>query len=364
MRLGRVAAALCAASAWLGCRDTTASGSPYLVLAPVLDSLLVGDQLLAPSVTYYDGAGNTRIPARTEVSWASSDPATLGVDSATGRMTGRRRGVALILATVRSAQGTALIAVSNALDLTLLLDTIYAMPGDTLTVAVAVQKQSQPPPVVWYEAPASASGVYAIDSASGLVRALAEGGPVPYIVHADTIADTGAVAVLRLSDTTGGKFFFSVLGTVVTHVGGAIRAVHYARTNGNLAFRLQGTHVSAVTTSQTVQVTLPDSVVGGTAYAIDSMSPGEAAPGQAQPVVFCAPPRPWAQWSSQSITAYSRRSGALGITQVMTVAHGQAISGRFAYRAQRVDLYADPLGVLSIQGTFVAPLVTDRTFCK
>src|SRR5207244_4734518 len=76
MRLGRVAAALCAASAWLGCRDTTASGSPYLVLAPVLDSLLVGDQLLAPSVTYYDGAGNTRIPARTEVSWASSDPAT------------------------------------------------------------------------------------------------------------------------------------------------------------------------------------------------------------------------------------------------------------------------------------------------
>ena len=44
MRLGRVAAALCAASAWLGCRDTTASGSPYLVLAPVLDSLLVGDQ--------------------------------------------------------------------------------------------------------------------------------------------------------------------------------------------------------------------------------------------------------------------------------------------------------------------------------
>src|SRR5437879_10824508 len=104
MRLGRVAAALCAASAWLGCRDTTASGSPYLVLAPVLDSLLVGDQLLAPSVTYYDGAGNTRIPARTEVSWASSDPATLGVDSATGRMTGRRRGVALILATVRSEE--------------------------------------------------------------------------------------------------------------------------------------------------------------------------------------------------------------------------------------------------------------------
>src|SRR5207237_10586835 len=97
-----------------------------------------------------------------------------------------------------------------------------------------------PRAVVWHGAPASARGGYAIDSASGLVRALAEGGPVPYIVHADTIADTGAVAVLRLSDTTGGKFFFSVLGTVVTHVGGAIRAAHYARTNGNLAFGPQG----------------------------------------------------------------------------------------------------------------------------
>src|SRR5207244_5082366 len=110
-----------------------------------------------------DGAGNTRMPGRTEVGWASSEPSTLGVDSATGRMTGRRRGVALILASVRSAQGTALIAVSNALDLTLLLDTIYAMPGDTLTVAVAVPKQSQPPPVVWYGAPASASGVCGLD---------------------------------------------------------------------------------------------------------------------------------------------------------------------------------------------------------
>jgi len=59
MRLVRVAAALCAALAWFGCRDTTASASPYVVLAPVLDSLLVGDQILAPSVTYYDGVGKT-----------------------------------------------------------------------------------------------------------------------------------------------------------------------------------------------------------------------------------------------------------------------------------------------------------------
>src|SRR2546430_12699304 len=40
------------------------------------------------------------------------------------------------------------------------------------------------------------------------------GGPSRYIVHADSLADTGAVYVMSLSDTTGGKMFFSVGGTV------------------------------------------------------------------------------------------------------------------------------------------------------
>src|SRR3989441_622803 len=138
-------------------------------------------------------------------------------------MTGRKRGIAFLLATVQGTNGIALVVVSNTLDLTLLLDTVYLMPNDTLTVPVAVQKKIVPPaPVVWFERPTSA--IFNIDSASGRITALAQGGPVPYIVHADTIADTGAVQVLSLTDTTGGKFFYSVLGSVITHVGGPITA--------------------------------------------------------------------------------------------------------------------------------------------
>ena len=365
MRRMRLAAGVCAVVTWWGCRDLTVAGPPSLVIDPVLDSLFVGDVSLRPSVIYYDGAGGSRIPAPTEIHWASSDTATLEVDSLTGRMTARRRGIALILATVQSTRGSGLVVVSNTLDLTLLLDTIYAMPGDTLTVPVVARKLNSPPAaVVWYEAPAS-NAVYTIDSASGRLTALAAGGPVRYIVHADTIADTGAVSVLSLSDTTGGRFFFSVLGTAVAHVGGSITGVNYRRSDDNLAFRLVGTHPSGVST-QTVRITLPDALLAARAYTIDSLSPSEAGPLLLSSPAICAPPRAWALWASQSpsILALSRRGGIIGITQIVALSNGQAISGRFTYTAQRADLYADPLGALAIHGTFVSPLVTDRTSCR
>ena len=169
------------------------------------------------------------------------------------------------------------------------------------------------------------------------------------------------------SDTTG-RFFFSVLGTANTHVGGSIRALNYTRSNGNLAFELQGTYAPSGTTLQTVEIILPDSVIAPGAYVIDSLNPDETIAGGSQPLVICIPPRPWALWSAQSgsgsIVAYSRRGGTLTITQIDTVPNGLAISGVFTYAAQRRDLYLDPLGVLSIHGSFVAPLVTDRTICR
>ncbi len=349
-------AALCGA---LACSigDVSAPVSPYVLLDPVLDSLFVGHERPLPAVTYFDGRGNSRIPSPSEIQWQSSDTTILRVDSI--RMTGRGRGIAIVVATVNRVPGQALVAVSNTLDLTLLLDTVYAMPGDTLTVPVAVKKNSPPEPVVWYEAPSNP--VYTIDSATGRLTATAPGDPVPYIVHADTIADTGAVHVLSLSDATGGRFFFRVLGTANTHVGGSIRAVNYRRSNGNLAFQLQGTYAPSGTTLQTVEIILPDSVIAPGAYPIDSLNPDEAR-------VICIPPRPWALWSAQSrsgsIVAYSRQGGTLSITQVVTVPNGLAISGVFTYAAQRSDLYLDPLGVLSIHGSFVAPLVTDSTICR
>jgi hypothetical protein len=105
--------------------------------------------------------------------------------------------------------------------------------------------------------------------------------------------------------------------------------------------------------------------VAGSAYAIDSLSPLEAAAqSQGQLVAICSPPRAWALWSYQggTILAYSR-SGGLGVTGIGPVTHGMAISGLFTYTAQRTDLYTDPLGVLTIHGSFVAPLVTDSTSC-
>src|SRR2546427_8371194 len=45
MRVMRVATMLCALLACVGCSlETTFSGQPYLVLAPILDSLFVGDR--------------------------------------------------------------------------------------------------------------------------------------------------------------------------------------------------------------------------------------------------------------------------------------------------------------------------------
>ncbi|HEX4600068.1 MAG TPA: hypothetical protein VH116_01645 [Gemmatimonadales bacterium] len=340
--------------------STPPTASPYVALNPVLDSMFVGDTLPAPGVTYYDASGAPQTPA--SVSWSSSDTSILGV-SASGQLTGRKRGIAVALALVQGQVGGAVVAVANPLDLTLLLDTVYAMLTDTLTIPVAVKKRAAPLAVVWFQAPANA--VYTIDSATGRLTATGAGGPIPYFVHADSIADTGAVTVLTLSDTLGGQFFFSVVGTAVGHVGGSIRAANYRRSDGGRAFQLRGTYPATGVTTQTVEIILPDSVTAPGAVAIDSLGLTEATGGLAP---YCVPPRRWALWLSRSppIEAYSRRPfGTLVIAQLVTVAHGQAISGHFRYTAQRADLYTNPLGVLTIQGSFVAPLVpTDLTVCR
>src|SRR6266704_3331415 len=341
MRPTRLAAALCLALACVHCKEFTSTPFTYALLNPDLDSLFVGDQSPPPTVTYYDAAGILHTPSAADVQWSSSDPTILGVNSLTGHITGVKRGAALLLATVTGiqGQGAAVIVVSDTLDLTLLLDTAYMMPGDTITV------------------PGTSTA----------------GGPFSYIVHADTtagsIADTGAVYVTNLTDTTGGgKFFFSVLGPgITTHVGGSIRATNYARTNRNLAFQLRGTYAPSGSPSRIVQVHLPDSLVNTGSYVIDYLNPDEDFDLFSQPAAVCDPPRPWAKWEVRSpvtVVSYSRSGGALGITQLVPIANGNAISGSFSYLAQRADRYTDPLGLLAIHGTFVAPLVTDRSTCR
>jgi hypothetical protein len=286
--------------------------------------------------------------------------------AADGTMTALRRGIAFIFATVEGTQGGALITVSDPVDVTLLVDTLYLIPTDTMTIPTIILNRDQVPLTVSYEAPAC-SGVCTVDPSTGLVTAVAAGEPVAYTVRANAANASGAVHVLSPTDAAAdGRAFFSVRGTAVTRVGGPARAVHYRRANGRLGFRLRATFLSSRGTQQLVQVTLPDSVLEAAlppGFEIDSIGPAQATAQPGPQDATCAPPVGWALWSvtSPAIAAYSLDGGQISVTQVVPVSGGEAISGRFAYRGKRDDLYSNPLGVLMITGSFVAPLVTDPT---
>ncbi|HXF96829.1 MAG TPA: Ig-like domain-containing protein [Gemmatimonadales bacterium] len=359
-RLWLSAAALVAA---LACFDAAGPGrSPRLLLKPLLDSLFVGDtQTPRLTVTYVSANGDTQPVG--PIAWASDADSVATVD-ATGRVVARGRGAAIISATANGVTGRALVVVTRPLDVALLLDTMYLMPGDTFPVPVVVRRKSGVPPEPWFEAPAQA--VFAIDSATGRVTANAAGGPIAFVVHADTVADTGAVQVVALQDTTGGLAYFTLLGTVIRRQGAGARALNYRAAGAAQGFQLQTPVVAGGGTVERVVLTLRSHVTGPGTFAVDSISPEEAL-GTGGADFICRPPRSWAIWStslfSPPVNALSRRGGTITINQVDTVTGGLAVSGWYRFDAQRMDLYEDPAGLLPVRGTFVAPLVTNLTTC-
>ncbi len=350
------------------CSSSTNSGTAYLILSPFVDSLFIGDSAPASQVTYYDASGNQQ-PAGT-VSWSSSATGVATVNSQTGVIHAVGAGNAVITAAANGATGQVLVAVSRTLDLTILLDTIYQMPGDTLTIPVSVRHQNPAQPTVWFTAVANPA--FKIDSASGRDTALSQALPFSYVVHAllgtDSIADTGYVQVLLPTDTTKGYGFFTVYGSLIRHVPSTARGLNYPRGDKTPTFRLrsyvnQGTStVEVATLVQLAAVTAPGSFV------IDSISPGEAFATSASQSPFCYPPRSWGAWSALFTTfridALSRPAGHLGITQIRNVTGGQVISGSYYFVGQRTDFYTDPQGAVAIRGTFVAPLTTTTAACK
>jgi len=196
--MNRSILALLGIAALAACGDLgVGSGRGALQLSPVLDSLFVGDRLPALHVTYIAPGGSPASPG--PVMWATSDSSVAQIDALSGAITGRKRGSAVITAQAQGLTGGALVVVSDTLDITLLLDTVYVMPGDTMTVPVVVLKSNNPPPAtVWFTAPSNSA--YSIDSA-GHIRGLAPGGPNPYIVHADSLTDTRAAG--RRSSSLG-----------------------------------------------------------------------------------------------------------------------------------------------------------------
>jgi len=365
-----------AAAAAFACVSLSDSGGQLLfVVAPVLDSVFVGDTLPARSVYLDDGAGHHTNPG--PFVWRIS-PTSVATIDASGRIVGVAKGSALVIAArPDSIKSGAVVIVSRPLELTLLMDTIYVMPGDTITVPVAIVQKNPVATTLQFD-PSPTSSVYTID-ANGRVTAQATGGPVLYRAHlsdgTNAVSDSGAIVVMSLTDTlSSGKFFMTAFGTAIRHQSGPAVALNYQRLNGKLAFQLSDTLGDGSTQRERVLITLPDSVITEGTYEIDSISPEQAETPIFQLNPFCQPRFPWAAWyilpPAQEFHVYSHAmtpgsvAGQLVITQYVPVSDGAIISGRYLFQGQRSDLYANPLGAETIRGTFVAPLRERHITCQ
>ena len=365
-----------AAATALGCVSLSDNSQQLLlVVAPILDSVFVGDTLPPRDAYLRDDNGVHHDPGA--VTWSISPTSVATIDAA-GKVAGKSKGTAVVFASASGAVSAALVIVSRPLEMTLLMDTIYVMPNDTITVPFASAQKTPRATTLRFDTSATPS-VYTIDTVSGKVTAHGDG-VVRYVARltdgTNSVSDTGAVVVMSLTDTTGnGRFFMTAFGTAIRHQSGGALAVNYARLISKLAFRLIDTLVVG---DERVLITLPDSVlpveVPGS-FEIDSISPQEATTTISALNPTCSPKRPWAFFGSllpaPAVVAYSHGTptdsvaGSLTITQYAPAAGGGAIiGGRYIFRAQRLDLYGDPLGSETIRGTFVAPLRERHGTCQ
>ena len=366
------------------CFDVSSGVQSFLVVSPILDSLFVGDTIPPRSVSLVGSDGVSRNPG--VVSWSISPESVATVDSVTGKIVGVSKGSALLLAHAAGVTSPALVVVYRPLDLTLLMDTVVVLPGDTLSLGPFLAVRQKVPSATTLSFDSSASPrVYTIDTTTGLIRAQGTGGPVRYVARLSdgthTVADTGAVVVYTLADTNSpGHFFMTATGTAILHQGGPAIALNYLAANGfRRAFRLTDSLTTADGTSiNKVIVTLKDSLTSTGPFEIDSLNPQEAGSQISSFTAFCNPPRPWAYLDvtptspiAAGYQAYSHTTppdsiaGHLFITQYVAAAGGGAIiSGRFMFVAQRTDLYTVPAGVEVIRSTFVAPVRQRDDVCR
>ena len=355
--------ALAATVATAACNTGEPPSLARLDLSPVLDSIFVGDSAPARTATYYDDHGAFVGPVAP--AWSSTAPGVVDVDPTTGKMAAKSRGFAVLTATYGRVQGQALVVASRPLELSLLLDTVYLMANDTFYVPVEVKAKTGPPPAPWFFTPAN--GVFSIDSATGRIVGLAQGGPLRFYVHADSLVDSGAVQVVNLTDTTGGLSYYTILATFLRRTTVGARAVNYARAGDTLTFRLRDFITFAGQTIEAIVLTSRDPVVAPTTITIDSISPSQAFDRASGFDAICHPLSNWGLWSTRAVnppvSALSRQGGTLVINQVKTITNGKVVSGWFSFVAQRTDVYGDPIWALPIRGTFVAPLITDPSPC-
>src|SRR2546428_7332643 len=319
--------ALCAALA--ACAKST-SLPKFVVLDPIFDSVFVGNRRPLPNVIYFDG-DKLQTPPASAVAWQSSGPTVLAVNNPSGQIKGLKRGSAFVSATVESTQGSEIVAVPDSVDITLLVDTLYLLPGDTMTIpTIILHRANLPVPVVSYDAPGAT--IFTIDANGRVTATPTPGGPEKYRVHADDASDSGAVYVLDPTSPASRKAFFSVVGpsvvgAAVSHLDASPQVISYTSTSGNPAFRISA---AASSSEQVVQVTVPQAV-GTTppAFAIDSITPADSS--------TCTPPRAWAIWSTPTSTAYSGNPDPgqqISITRLLSGGgSGLVAGGRVGYHA-------------------------------
>ncbi len=370
--------ALCGAvAATFACVNTETPQQQLLVVDPVLDSVFVGDTLAPRSVYLRDGSGGHHDPG--PVSW-SINPSTVATVDAAGRVAGKAKGSAVVFATAAGVTSGAIVVVSRPLELTLLLDTLFLMPDDTITVPFAIAQKTPAATTVRFDS-SKVSNVYTMDTITGKITAH-EAGEGRYVARVsdgtNSVSDTGGVVILSLTDTsTNGRFYMTAFGTAIRHQSGIAEAAHYQKLNQKLAFRLIDT-LTANGSTEAILITLRDSLLAAGTFEIDSISPQEVTTQVNQQNPYCNPQRPWAYWSSNPTTAgvpgivalshgtaSSAVAGYLSITQYTPalVGGGSILSGRYLFQAQRLDLYADPLGLETIRGIFVVPLRM-RSVCQ
>lgn len=345
--------------------DVGALNTPKIILTPLLDSMFLGDQLLKRQLTFYDAHGNVQDPGA--VQWSTRDTAVIAIDPVTGKITAHGPGIALVLADAQGAEGFAVVVVSPPLKVTMLVDTMFLMPGDTFFIPLEVKHEAPGTPVVWFSA--AANPTIGLDSATGRVTASAVGGPIPVTAHAiltpDTVTDAGTVEVVQLSDTTGGQGYYTIFGTAQRARRVTVRGSIYPRTGGTQTFRLSLSTLSGLAIEEAADIVLRTPPAGPGVYPIDSLGILEAPSQTVDP--FCSPPRDWGSWftltSSARLDALSRSGGSLTISQIVAVPHGLVMSGFFYLPVQRTDRYDDPTAGLPIRGSFVAPVITDPTPC-
>src|SRR6266404_88382 len=195
-----------AAATALGCVNLSDNNPSFLfVVAPILDSVFVGDTLPARSVYLDDGAGHHTDPG--PFVWRIS-PTSVATIDASGRVVGVAKGSALVVA---------------------------ARPDSIKSGALAIVQKTPAATTLRFDTSATPS-IYTIDSVSGLVTAHGDG-VVRYVARlrdgTNSVADTGAVVVTSLTDTTeNGRYFMTAFGTAIRHQSGAALALNYARLNG------------------------------------------------------------------------------------------------------------------------------------